>query len=137
MSHIKTLCFFVLLVVPGCAPPQAPDTSSWAPAAANPSNGKYWEPSPDQKAKAELLGRWFASNDLGLTHSEVRKVRADFMGTFEDENPIIWIQFYDPAHYKPLPDGHLEAVFGGFPTYFTVSVDAQKWRVVDHYAADE
>ena len=93
--------------------------------------------SPTEEAKAERLGCWFAYQHLGLSKRDIRRMKTDFIGWFRDGRSILYVQFYDPAFHQPLPSGAFEGMEGGFPTYFTVSVEVENWAVVDHYESPE
>jgi hypothetical protein len=62
-------------------------------------------------------------------------MKADFMGFHRAGKRQLLISFYDPEVFQPLPSGHFGTMLGGFPSYFTVTVDVQTWQVVDHYAS--
>ena len=127
----------VMLVLAGCAGIPQPDTSSWLPTTRDPAKGQFWDPTSEEQSRAEQLGRRFAYEKLGLSASDILKMRSDFIGWFENGKTILHVQFYDPAYHQPLPDGGFEGMMGGFPTYFSVSVDVEEWEVVDYYADEE
>jgi len=88
------------------------------------------------EAKGEQIGRSYAFRQLGLSKSQLEKMKSDFTGCIRNGKRTLWIQFYDPSFHPPLPEG-LEAILGGFPTYFTVSIDMDTWTVINHYASPE
>ena len=56
-------------------------------------------------------------------------------GTNKDGKRIVIIAYYDPVVF---PDWERIAIAsGGFPAYFTVSVDMDNMQVCNHYAATE
>jgi len=101
-----------------------------------PSKGQFWEPTAQEKSRAEQISRAYALSDLGLTTLQLKGMVAQFTSWFENDSPIIYVQFFDPTYRRPSPDLY-EDMLGGFPTYFTVSVNAKSWTVVDHYASPE
>jgi hypothetical protein len=87
-----------------------------------------------EETRAEQVGRLFAVDSLGLSKAQVEKMRADF-GFSLEHGRAMTIQFYDPKVFRPNSDGFFVAMDGGFPSYFRVTVDIQKWQVIDHYAS--
>src|SRR5262245_33251218 len=83
--------------------------------------------------RAEQIGRLYAVQALGLSKAQVDRIRTDFGFSLEDGKAMT-IQFYDPKVIHPNSDGFIWAIDGGFPSYFRVTVDTQKWQVKDHYA---
>ena len=124
MKHILTISFLIFCC--GCL----------AKLGVKPSQAELWEPTDVIKAKAEQIGRSYALRKLDISKAQIDKMKPEFTGWYKDGKQILWIQFYDPDIYQPLPEG-LEAIVGGFPTYFTISIDADSWKVVDHYASQE
>jgi hypothetical protein len=137
MIDMKKIIAVVIIVLTGCSGIPKPNTASWDPAPRDQSKGEFWNPTAEEKSRAVSLGRWFANKHLGLSKNDIEKMRTDFTGWFRNDRTILWIQFYDPEIHQPLPSGGFEAKSGGFPTYFTVSVDVENWIVVDHYASPE
>ena len=93
------------------------------------------ERSADQ-LRAEQIARLYAVQSLGLSESQLAKMKADHNG-FSLVDGRETIQFYDPKVFHPNKDGFFEAMLGGFPSYFRVTVDTRKWQVIDHYASRE
>lgn len=96
---------------------------------------------PSQKShvqlRAERVARVYAVESLGLSESQVARMKADFKGYRPAPGREITIQFYDPTVLLPNPDGVFPPMMGGFPSYFRITVDIQTWEVVDHYASPE
>ena len=132
MKHLMLVVAFALA---GCASIPRPDTSTWAPSVRDEANGEVWTPTSEEKIRADQLGRRFAYEDLGLSVSSINKMRSQFTGHFRSGKAVLYIQFYDPEYHRPLASGRIPSVWGGFPRYFTVSVDVEKWTVVEHYAS--
>jgi hypothetical protein len=134
--------FILILLLSGCSFYTKPDTSSWPSVVRTPESlerGKFWTPTEEEKSRAEQLARWYATNRmrLKLPQEQVEKMRTDYMGTSRYGKLVMIIQFYDPKVYQPNKDGFFESMFGGFPSYFSVTVDVETWRVVDDYASPE
>jgi len=64
-------------------------------------------------------------------------MKADYSGFSVADGRAMTIQFYDPKVFHPNTDGFFEAMMGGFPSYFRITVDTQAWQVVRHYASRE
>ena len=109
MKEMKTLTILTLLILAGCAVIPKPDSSAWRSSTRDPANGQFWNPTVEEQSKAEELGRWFAYQHLGLSKSDIQKMRADFTGWFRNGKTILWVQFYDPAFHQPLPSGGFES----------------------------
>ena len=125
-----------------CSYSTKPDTSSWPPVVRTPESierGKYWTPTEEEQSRAEQLARWYASNrmSLKLSQEKVEKMKTYYTGRVEYGKLIIDIDFYDPEVFQPDESGHFETMLGGFPSYFSVTVDVEAWRVVDDYASPE
>jgi len=134
---MNKLIILAVLLFAGCTTIPKPDSSAWPTSTRDSAKGQFWNPTAEEQSKAEELGRWFAYKHLGLSKTDIQKMRADFTGWFDNGKTILWVQFYDPAFHQPLSAGGLEGMDGGFPTYFTVSVNVETWTVVDHYASEE
>ena len=120
--------------------PQKPDTASWPSAARNPStleHGKYWTPTIVERARGEQLARWYACRQLALSSGQVSKMKTDCIGWHKNERTELYVRFFDPKAFGANTDFSAIAVDGGFPGYFSVTVDVGSWRVVDHYAERE
>lgn len=134
--------FIIILLLNGCSYSTKPNTSSWYPVVRTPESlerGMYWTPTEEEKSRAEQLARWYASNrmSLKLPQEKVEKMRTNFRGRVKYGKLAISIDFYDPEVYQPNEDGQFEIMLGGFPSYFSVTVDVEAWRVVDEYASPE
>ena len=125
---------FLMLVLCGCA--TAPKTE-WRVSQSEPRNDDYriWRPTAGECSRAEAAARLYAVPALRLSETHVAKMKADFTGIHRSGNRQLLIQFYDPERFQPLPSCGFEPMLGGFPSYFTVTVDVQIWTVVDHYAS--
>jgi len=64
-------------------------------------------------------------------------MKADHDGFSLADGREMTIQFYDPKVVHPDADGSIWAMDGGFPGYFRITVDIQKWQVIDYYASRE
>jgi hypothetical protein len=64
-------------------------------------------------------------------------MKADFNGFSLADRREMTIEFYDPEVFHTDKDGFFEAMMGGFPSYFRITVDIQAWKVVDHYTSRE
>jgi hypothetical protein len=64
-------------------------------------------------------------------------MKTDCLGYYKGGAQQLLIQFYDREVFHPLPSGGFEAMLGGFPSYFTITVDVQAWKGVHHYASPE
>lgn len=125
MSKVKVTRLIIIICLLGCVHSQEAGSS-------------FWEPTQTQIAQAEKVARIFASEELDLSRHQLAKMKVDPTGIKKNGRNIIWLQFYDPDYHQPLENiGKLEAVSGGFPTYFTVSVETGTWRIVNHYASME
>jgi hypothetical protein len=87
--------------------------------------------------RAEQIARLYAVQSLGLSESQVARMKADHDGFSLAEGREMTIQFYDPKVFHPSKDGSFWAMDGGFPSYFRITVDIRKWQVTDHYASRE
>jgi hypothetical protein len=95
--------------------------------------------SPQRSAdqlRAEQVARSYAIQSLGLSESQIAKLKANFDGCLVDGREMM-IQFYDPKYLQPNEVGILEPMLGGFPGYFDITVDIHTWKVVHHYASRE
>jgi hypothetical protein len=96
---------------------------------------------PQELNRAVEVGKDFARTHLGLTKDALDKLTPDRgMVMKKAGRDTILLQFYDPTVFpaeRHAPQGRFIAMLGGFPSYFTVSIDAQTWQVVDHYACKE
>ena len=125
MAEMKVAYLIIIICLLGCIHSQEADYL-------------FWEPTQAQVAQAEKVARVFASERLNLSKRQLFKMKVDPTGIIDKGKNIIWLQFYDPEYHQPIGDtGKLEAVTGGFPTYFTVSVETHTWRIVDHYSSME
>ena len=96
---------------------------------------KFWEPLSEQIQKAQVVAEQYAETELKVPKNIITRVKYSVVGFYKDGKRIIYMQFYDPEEY---PDWENETgILGGFPHYYTVSVDSRKMKVVDSYAADE
>jgi hypothetical protein len=86
--------------------------------------------------RAEQVARLYAVQALGLSKSQVARIKADHNG-FSVVDGQETIQFYDPNVFHPNSDGLFEALTGGFPSYFRITVDIRKWQVINHYGSRE
>ena len=124
------------LVLCGCATPQAPDSGS-PQLAAHVGIQHSYSPTCSERSRAEAIARAFAMQTLGVSHDRVSRMRIHRSGGREvSGNCLLYLQFYDPDVFQPMPSGGFVPVMGGFPDYFTVTVDVQSQTVVDHYASD-
>ena len=87
--------------------------------------------------RAEQIARSYAVRSLGLSESQVARMKADHDGFSLADGREMTIQFYDPKVVHPDADGSIWAMDGGFPGYFRITVDIQKWQVIDYYASRE
>ena len=105
------------------------------------TTGEFRAPTPQEWNKAVETGRSFALADLGLTQEALGKLKADRGVVWKrGGRDILHLQFYDPEIFpedRYAQDGLFEAMMGGFPSYFSVSIDVQTGQVVDHYACEE
>jgi hypothetical protein len=134
--------FILILLLSGCSFYTKPDTSSWPSVVRTPESlerGQYWTPTEEEKSRAEQLARWYASNRmrLKLPQEKVEKMKTDYMGYISYGKLVIYFKFYDPEVFQPDESGHFETMLGGFPSFFTVTVDVEAWCVVDDYASPE
>jgi len=77
---------------------------------------------------------WVSENlDLGDHNLDDYYVDADF---FPGDEPVFFVQFAHKVHMRDaIIDGiGIEAVYGGFPFYFSITVSPDGQRVLDHYA---
>jgi hypothetical protein len=93
------------------------------------------ELSADQ-LRAEQIARLYAVDSLGLSKSQVARMKADH-NSFSVVDGRETIQFINPKVIHPNRDGFIDVMDGGFPDYFRITVDIRKWQVVDHYASRE
>jgi hypothetical protein len=127
---------FLTLFLCGCAAaPKAPAPSSQP--VAQEVGYRFWSPTASERSRAEDIARRYAAPKLRLSEAHVAKMKTDSTGCYRAGRRQLFIQFYDPHVFQPLPSGGFEAMMGGFPSYFTVTVDVQDWAVVDHYASRE
>lgn len=128
------------LLLCGCSSLAKPNTASWPSAARDSSTlreGKFWTPTVVERARAEQLARWYATRHLELPPGTVSKMKTDCTGWHEHGLTELCVRFFDPQAFDANTDFSTILVDGGFPTYFTVTVDVGSWRVVDHYASRE
>lgn len=140
MKSLKIL-FFTLLVLISCSCSFL-NRPEWPPVVRAPEtieSGKYWTPTEEDRSRAEQLARRYASRRMSLKvpQKKIEEMKTDHTGWLKDGKLVIFIQFYDPKVYQPNKDGFFEIMLGGFPNYFTVTVDVEDWRVVDEYASPE
>jgi hypothetical protein len=93
-----------------------------------------WKPTDDQVNHAEQVARSFALDTFKLDRSFVESMRVLSSGRTHEGNQIIYLRFYHPQHFNSKETAIVE---GGFPYYFTISVDIESWKVVDSYASPE
>jgi hypothetical protein len=144
-SGVRRFCMLaritiLALLLSGCSSPRNANTSALPSATPNPPSlaaAKFWTPSSFERSSAEGIASSYAFSDLGLSPEHIRKMNTNCIGWHKDGRKELHIQFYDPDVFSPSADGFFEPMYGGFPSYFTVTVDVGKWRVVDHYASRE
>lgn len=134
MKKITLLAFSFLV---GCAHAPTPVAPVWAPAIRDPAQGLIWEPNEYERSTAEQIGRQLAYERLGLTAREIHKMSVRFTGTFEGNNPIVRVEFYDPDPHPSASPAEPADSEAEMPVRFTVLVETTNWNVVDHYAPPE
>ena len=100
------------------------------------SNKGFWVPTKPEKARAETVGRAYGEKELALKPDQLEAMIMDAnpTGYYMNDMRVLLMQFYDPRVLHPDPHGVLPALRGGFPYYFTVTVDVSAWKVIRHYA---
>jgi len=94
-----------------------------------------WEPDARQASSAVSSAAEYAEERLAVNKSKLADMETKTAGMFRNGRRVIHVEFYDPATF---PDWERTAgVLGGFPNYFTVTVDAESQQVVRHYASRE
>ena len=127
MKKLLTIAVFLLA---GCASRQTVDYQT--------VDYRTWEPTSLQKSQAAQVTKTYAVDHLGLTTADLDKMVLQFAGGFQNGKMILRVDFFDPAYHEPLPDiGLYETVRGGFPTYFSITVEPETWMVIAHYACEE
>lgn len=96
---------------------------------------EFWEPSSEQIEKAEVVAQKFAETELNVPKDIRKRAKSHSIGFYEDGRKIISIAFFDPEHFPNCEN--LVRVLGGFPHYYTISIDSMKMKVVDSYACNE
>lgn len=94
-----------------------------------------WEPTDVQILKAEEIAKTYAVVELNVSDTQLLKMKTKATPWTEDAVDIIIISFYDTEHFPNWKDLH--GVDGGFPHYFTVSINIKTEAVVDFYACTE
>ena len=126
----------IALLLSGCTTAPTPDAAS-SQSGAPETDRRFWTATPTERSRAEDIARRYAVAALRLSQAHVAKMKTDCSGHYKGAAKELWIQFYDAEVFHPLPSGGFEAMVGGFPRYFTITVDVRAWKVVDHYASPE
>ena len=87
--------------------------------------------------RAEQIARSYAVRSLGLSESQVARMKTDHDGFSLADGREMTIRFYDPKVVHPSADGFIWSMDGGFPGYFRITVDIQKWQVIACNASPE
>lgn len=134
----------------GCATPNGPNTLHWQPARPVPkwpADSRFWEPSDLEKSRAVEVARWHATQKLAISETAIAPMEIEFFASFWkraskeggpfEGAPFVVVGFFDPQQFPRNANGRRSWPLGGFPHYFSVTVDALRWKVISHYASDE
>ena len=124
---LKHCIFFLLLtlVYSGCA---SSDRNTDLP-------NNFRQPTEEEHSRAVDVAFAFAEKDLGLFPEHLVKLSPDIGSVWIKEN-VIFLQIFNPERFPSVSKSdHVGAMLGGFPDYFTVTIDLDNWEVVDHYAS--
>jgi hypothetical protein len=105
--------------------------------------GKYWHPSKSVEQKAGLIAARYAVGNLAVSRRKLAQLGRHYEGIIEDGKKLLSVTFYNPLKYTPTAEGSMSPVlrgfpdFGGFPDYFVITVDTDRWEVTEHYAPPE
>jgi len=99
------------------------------------NNPEFWTPTQKQISKAKEIASKYAVEKLKVSSKQMERMKFNADGWLEDDRKILYLQFFDPESYPDWED--IAGMLGGFPSYFTISVDILNWTVVDHYACEE
>ena len=98
-------------------------------------NDEFWEPLPEQIEKAEVVAQKFAETELKVPKDILERVKYSAYGFYRDGRKIVYMEFFDPKFFPNWEDQ--AGVLGGFPHYYSISIDSKKMKVVDSYACEE
>jgi len=94
-----------------------------------------WDPTEEQLSLAEEIARKYALTELGLKEENLNHMKIQSRSWCIEGQEVVTFQFYDPEHF---PDWeNMAGVMGGFPYYFTITVDTNKGVVIKHYASTQ
>jgi len=94
-----------------------------------------WSAEPIQIIKAKDIAEEYAVTELRLSNLQLSKMKTKSISWKEGEMDVIQIYFYNPNHHQNWKD--MPLLRGGFPDYFTISVDVNSETVINHYASEE
>ncbi len=94
-----------------------------------------WEPTSVQTLKAEEIAQRYAIDELGISETQLSRMKTEMTSWKKDGTSLIYMQFFDPIHFPNWEN--IAGVRGGFPAYFTISIDVESGCVIDHYASPQ
>lgn len=96
---------------------------------------EHWKPSVVQALKAEETAKKYALVELGVPDTQLSKMKTKTTGWKIDATYVVKVSFYDTVHFPDWEEN--DGVRGGFPYYFTITLDTETETVVGHYASPE
>jgi hypothetical protein len=94
-----------------------------------------WNPSTKQIEEAKIVALKYAEKELEVPKDILKRVKCSAYGFYKNGNKIIYMEFHDPQFFPNWEN--MAGVLGGFPHYYTISIDSKKIKVVDSYASPE
>ncbi len=73
--------------------------------------------------------------ELTIQRISLQSYRRECLGTFEKTGRRLTIAFFDPKAFPENGDGPSVWMDGGFPHFFTITVDMNTKEVIEHYAS--
>jgi hypothetical protein len=114
------------------APCTRPSDPSLAEVLADDMRG-FWSPTEAQITQAKAIAEPFIASRLRITAEEQRRRVVKAYGFTDDGKRVLHLEYFDPTVF---PSEEVRGpMMGGFPAYFTISVDSERWVVIDHYAS--
>ncbi len=124
MRFFTTILIASLAAFGGCAQPRASQLAKYD-----------WQPTPEEVAGARKLAETFVTEHLDVARDELQMRKVSAFGMVRDGDRLIVLEFFDPQHFPDWEE--IAGVLGGFPWYFSVTVDLSRGEVVHHYASTQ
>lgn len=103
-----------------------------------------WVPSREQSERAVAIADSFVLEGHLSNASGLEPLSGDQFVLMEKQisglrqnSGALWIRvdYFDPAHFPKVPGRTRVPVVGGYPAFFSVSIDAERWSIAQHEAS--